>query len=357
MKFLFFKSTCWLCWLLLFASQATLAGQQLKASTSSPHQKSLESDIQRLSQAQISGQLSAELTRQKTNDLVRWLNFAPVPDAINLLYGLLDDPEIGIVQKEAILFRLTHHLRSANPTPADRAVMLELTNYRSQILTEDHDHPSFTQPAFNIAASAKGALNEWRFYQINDELNGANVMQMWAAAGIKEQRYILTNLRNAKMPMETLAEIHAVTGQHSLEHPDLAMAAAYGSADTQAASRLGSLISSEMALGMLKDIASDSSPFSAEHNIDLLNSISAHTDPAIAGMAVNMLAKARPDSTNMSELINQLSDYKTGVNAAMTLAQIMTEPQLRSLKDQADPSDKVLQARIKLIRQLRKEGR
>ncbi len=341
-KLPFIKLVYWLCLLITsFTVQATTVITTFDSNT--------------LSRVQISQLISPEITRRKTSEFANWLNFAPVPDAINLVHGLIADPDMDIVQKEAILLRLTKHLRSTTPTPADRAVMLELTAYESRVMTEHHDDPRLTEPAFNIAASAKGALNEWRYQAISAEMSGANIMQMWHAADNKQKRYILAGLRSGQIPQSTLAGVHAVTLQHKLEHPDLAMAAAIGSGDLQVATPMGSMVTPHMALDMLKTVASGHNPFNDETTSELLQSISQHADPAIAGLALNALARQQPDSAAIAGLVAQLGDQVSGVSAAMTLAQVLTDNQLQELQSSTDHHNKLLQARIKLIQQLRTE--
>ncbi len=312
-------------------------------------------DAKTLSSAQIREKVSAEITRAKTNEFANWLSFATVPDAINLVHGLMADPNLGLIQKEAILLRLTQHLRSTAPTAADRAVMLELTAYKSKVQTQHHDDPRYTQPAFNIAASAKGAINEWRYQELNAELSGTNIMQLWNTADTKDQRYILAGLRSGSLDQASLKGIHTITMQQQLDYPDLAMATAYGIGDLEAVIQMGSKVTSAMALSMLKTVAATDNSLNIETTTELLKSISNHLDPAIAGLALNLLATQQPDSEMIAGLVDQLSDKANGASAAMTLAQVLTDRQLQELHTRAGHNNKLLQARIKLIQQLRDE--
>lgn len=350
----FINRVFWFCFCLCIGCSVVLA-QPIQRHDAPLPESGLSADSETLSTTQISALVSADITRQKTSQFVRWLKFSPVPDAINLVHGLITDPDMGIVQKEAVLLRLTQYLRSFQPTPTNRAVMLELTTYKSTVLTEHHDDPRFTQPAFNIAASARGAINEWRYQGIKAQLNSANVMPMWNAANQQERRYILTSLRNGSIPQQTLVDIHTSTIQQHSKHPDLAMTAAFGSGNIQSAAQLAIQVTPQMALDILKAIALNNTPFGKASNIELLKSIGNHSDPAISSIALNALAHSQADNATMASLINQLSDSITGVSAAMTLAQIMTDSQINDLRVQTDQNNQLLQSRIKLIGQLRKE--
>ena len=115
----------WLCLCLLISLPALLAGPA-HTSTNTVPQIALAVDTQVLSEDDIGIQLNSAITRNKTREFATWLNFSSVPDAINLVHGLMSDPEMSMVQKEAILHRLTQHLRNSAPGAADKAVMLEL---------------------------------------------------------------------------------------------------------------------------------------------------------------------------------------------------------------------------------------
>ncbi len=314
-------------------------------------------DSPMLSTAQIKRQVSNDVTTQKTREFASWLNFATVPDAINLVHGLMDDPDMVPAQKEAIMMRLTHHLRSSTPTAADRAVIMELTGYESQVLTQHHEDPHYTQPAFNIAVSAQGTLNEWRFQDINAGLNGSNIIQAWDNADVIDRRNILAGLRNNHMGTARLVDIQATAMQHRDTHADLAATTSLTLGDIQTAADVASSATPATALSMLKHVASTDNQFTLESSVDLLKAISTHSDPAISGLALNTLAKRYANPEAINTLITQLPDPVNGANAAMTLATVLTDTQINKLQAQADENDHMLQARIKLIRQLHEEAR
>ncbi len=343
-----------LCLCILISLPALLA-ESAHTSTSTVPDVELAVESETLSPAQLQSQASSQVITSKARQFTHWLSTAKVPDALNLVHGLMTDNALSLVQKEAILFRLTHRLRTLTPNAAQRAVMLELTAYQSKLRIEHHDDPRYTQPAFNIAASANGALNEWHYQELNAQLNSTNLIPIWQTADATERRYIVTALRNAQLDQATLADIYGLMMQQPLDYPDLTMAAAYGSGELETAAQMGSRVSASLALDMLKTLQSDTNPFSAAAAIELLTAISDHPDPAIAGLALSALASRHSDSDAIDTMIRQLPDPLRGVNAAMTLAKILTASQLQELQAESEQSNEMLQARIQLILQLRSE--
>jgi len=353
-KLSYIKHMRWLCLCLLISLPALLA-ESAQTSTNTLSENGISTHTLTLTTEQIRQQVSTEITLQKTNEFTNWLRFAAVPDAINLIHGLMTDTQMQTVQREAILLRLTQHLRTIKPSTANRAVMLELTQYQSQILTQHHDDPRHTQAAFNIAASAQGALNEWQFQDINDSLNSRNITQTWDVANDQQQGYILSGLRNGYLDQAIANDIHNMLMQQQQNYPDLAMASALSVNDLPTMLSQAANVSTASALSLLKNIASTESLLNLADQLDLLQAISQHPDPVISGLAMQALAQQSSNTEMTERLIAQLSDPLKGANAAMTLAQIMTDQQIQQLSLQADINNSMLQARIKLIQQLHGE--
>ncbi len=344
----------WLCLCLLISLPALLA-EPAHTSTSTVSQVALSVDTQVLSEDDIERQLNSISTRNKTREFANWLSFASVPDAINLLHGLMTDPSINITQKEAVLHQLTHHLRTSPPDAANKAVMLELTGYQSQVQAQHHDDSRFNRPAFNIAASAQGALNEWRYQEIRGQLDNIDVIQLWDNAGTVDRRLLLSALRTSSVDQGMLTN----TMQHIHSHPQLAAASILGAKDATAAVELINRTSDDTtavaALEIVKTSISANNVFSENGVLDILEAGSQHSDPVISGLAMSALAKRQPEQQHLQRLVEQLSDPLTGASAAMTLAGLLNSEQLSKLQATSNPDDRMLQARIKLIRQLRGE--
>lgn len=340
----------WLCFCLLISLPALLAGPAHTSTITVP-QIALSVDSQVLSEDDIGAQLNSAITRDKTREFATWLNFASVPDAINLVHGLMTDPEMSMVQKEAVLHRLTQHMRHSTPSVGDKAVMLELTAYQSQVQTQHHDDARFTQPAFNIAASAQGALNEWRFQEIRGQINSTDIIQLWNHADAGDRQLLLSALRTSSIDQETLN----TAMQHTDTHPQLAAASALGAADADSAIQIASTASANAALDIVKSAISDNSQFSENSRLDILEAASLNPNPVVSGLALNELANRQPEPQTLQRLIDQLPDPVKGASAAMTLARLLSADQLNNLQTESDPNNRLLQARIKLIQQLSSE--
>lgn len=350
----YIKGMRWLCLCLLISLPALLA-EPAHTSSNTVSQIALPVDTQVLSEADIEIQLNSANTRNKTREFANWLNFASVPDAINLLHGLMSDPDMNITQKEAVLHRLTQHLRTSPPDAADKAVMLELTGYQSQVQAQHHDDSRFTRPAFNIAGSAQGALNEWRYQEIRNQLTNIDIIHLWDNTDHVDRQLLLSALRTSPVDQSTLENAM----QHTHSHPQLAAASILGSRDTTGAIELINRTSTDTtavaALDIVKTSISANNVFSEDAVLDILEAASHHSDPVVSGLALDALAKRQPETQNLQRLVDQLSDPVKGASAAMTLATLLNNDQLSELEAASDPGNNILQARIKLIRQLRGE--
>lgn len=348
-----------LCICLLISLPALLAESALPSSTTIT-QTGVTVDTQHIDSNQIQQSMSATNTRQIINSFIQKLSLIQSNNhGVKLLNELINTPSLTLVEKEASLLRLTQHLRSRTPTTADMAVMQALTGYQSKVQTTHHDDPRVSQPAFNIAASAQGTLTEWRYLDINTQIQGnsaTQILQLWTEAGAIDREHILRSLRIEQHTPAVLSELHDTVMQQALHHPGLAVATTIASGDIHALTQLLNNTPPTVSLNAFIQAMHKDSVFSHDQKQTLMEAASQHDDPSISGMAMHHLAKTQATPDLLAHLINRLSDINTGASAAMSLAQTLSNRQLNELIAQSDTTDTLLQARIQLIQQLRSEA-
>ena len=141
--------------------------------------------------------------------------------------------------------------------------------------TQHHDDARFTQPAFNIAASAQGALNEWRYQDIRAQINTTNIVQLWNRADASDRQLLLSALRTSSIGQATLN----TAMQHIDTHPQLAAASVLGAGDVDSAIQIVSTASVNVALDIVKTAIANNSQFPKSTTIDILEAATPQLRP------------------------------------------------------------------------------
>lgn len=314
----------------------------------------------------IQNALSSHETRHLSRAFIQQLNTQAAEPALD---QLLSRQDMDILQKEAVLLRVTTSLRNQTESQANKELLKRLTTYNSQLVRTHHDDPRHTLPAFNIAVSARGTLNEWQFRQHRQSLIdmlGADVPiaveQLPAADVTVNAAHSLSLAQQQQLHTLLLALPQATASEHPITNRLLAATSTAVGDITTLQHILTALPTADTLRYLHK--ARTNPDLSSEQQFDILQKALTHPDDVVVSVALQDLSRlTTKTATDLPDrllinvidlLLNLLGHEELSSSAALALSQITTDEQLSTyVQSSNDAIRQAFTVQQQLINQLR----
>ena len=232
-------------------------------------------------------------------------------------------------------------------------VIKYLVSYEPQTMVPHSDHALIGVPLYNIRAATLGSLNEWRRQSAFGRsrqllaLGSAAWLDAYQSAGPQQKKGFRDALKT--LSDEQLDELGQLSLQRSRDDASLASVAAWSGLLRSDPTLFREAIVSARGPELTHLIKAASTGFSDSETHELLSHLILHAPPGTAALAIAVLAPARLDQHDFTELMfDTLSDRELGAAAALVLASGTSPDIQQRLSDMAARKDSLASSRAAL---------
>lgn len=228
-----------------------------------------------------------------------------------------------------------------------------LVRYEPRTIVPHSDHARIGVPLYNIRAATMGSLNEWRRQSAFKRsrqllaLGSEAWLDAYQSAGPQQKKGFRDALET--LSGEQLNELGQLSLQLSRNDASLVSIAAWSGLLRSDPALFREALVSTRGPELTHLIKAASTGFSDPENYELLSHLILHAPPGTAALAIAVLAPARLDQHDFTELMfDTLSDQGLGAAAALVLASGTSPDIQQRLKDMAARKDSLASSRAAL---------
>jgi hypothetical protein len=312
---------------------------------------------------------TAAATASQAAALAESLQGLPKTAALARLDSFMQQSELDLPQREAVLWQFINAQRPQAESPAIRALLRQLGHHSALVTVPDPDHPGQLQAAFPIARTARGVLQQWDYQALCSQLEKLTAKQLlrwWHGADEQQREALLMASDNQDISLWQAQDIiasHAAEQRSQQIHTDetmdtalLTLTAALHSGDQQAVIDNISAVAPRHAISTLRQ-------FDPTTSRQIYIAAQRHPHAVVSTWADNRLQPMSPsmaaggDSLDAQALLSKLADTERGAVVAMQLALSLSLEQVKQLQAMLRPEQTLLQARLQTISDLQAELR